>query len=325
MATRIAALFDIDGTLIITGGAGAAAWRLAFDELYGIPADIGEFTDTGMTDPDVGYRTFTAVLGREPTRAELAKVMERRIDHLYQTVAGSEEYRVLEGVEELLPRMLEQGYLLGLVTGNVEAAAHIKLHRARLNRFSSFGGYGSDSTDRGELTRAALKRASVVSGGSVTPDQAFVVGDTPRTWPRPMPGRGPRRSPRHRRPRSGPSRVSASAPDLPAASELACPRGSRHAQDGRRLAGEEEGERDGCSPGLGRRRRAASHRPARALLEGDDGLVWVTLPITALSSIYGMNVIVNDRTRPVQLAVVLTVMAAMSVTLLRWARRRGRW
>jgi phosphoglycolate phosphatase len=180
MAKRVVALFDIDGTLIITGGAGAAAWRLAFDDLYGIPADIGEFTDTGMTDPDVGHRTFTAVLGREPTRAELAKVMERRIEHLYETVAGSDEYRVLEGVEELLPRMLDQGYLLGLVTGNVEAAAHIKLHRARLNRFFSFGGYGSDSTDRGELTRAALKRASVVSGGSVTPDQAFVVGDTPQ-------------------------------------------------------------------------------------------------------------------------------------------------
>jgi phosphoglycolate phosphatase len=124
-------------------------------------------------------RLPAATKGREPTRAELAKVMERRIEHLYQTVADSDEYRVLEGVEELLPRMLEEGYLLGLVTGNVEAAAHIKLHRARLNRFFSFGGYGPDSTDRGELTRAAIKRASVVSGGSVTPDQAFVVGDTP--------------------------------------------------------------------------------------------------------------------------------------------------
>jgi phosphoglycolate phosphatase len=179
MAKRIAALFDIDGTLIITGGAGAAAWRLAFNELYGIPADIGEFTDTGMTDPDVGHKTFRAVLGRDPSRAELGKLMERRLHHLYQTVADSEDYRVLEGVEGLLPRMLEDGYLLGLVTGNVEAAAHIKLHRARLNRYFSFGGYGSDSTDRGELTRVALQRAAVVSGGSVTPDQAFVVGDTP--------------------------------------------------------------------------------------------------------------------------------------------------
>ncbi|MGH2857580.1 MAG: hypothetical protein ACRDMJ_08845, partial [Solirubrobacteraceae bacterium] len=69
-AERIAILFDIDGTLIISGGAGARSWLLAFDELYGIPADIGEFTDNGMTDPDVGRKTFAAVLGREPKRDE---------------------------------------------------------------------------------------------------------------------------------------------------------------------------------------------------------------------------------------------------------------
>jgi magnesium transporter len=51
----------------------------------------------------------------------------------------------------------------------------------------------------------------------------------------------------------------------------------------------------------------------------------VTLPITALSSIYGMNVIVNSRTHPVHLAVVLAVMAVMSAALLRWARRQGWW
>jgi hypothetical protein len=52
------------------------------------------------------------VLGREPTQAELNKVMERRLHYLYQTVADSDDYRVLEGVEELLPQMLEQvGFL----------------------------------------------------------------------------------------------------------------------------------------------------------------------------------------------------------------------
>jgi beta-phosphoglucomutase-like phosphatase (HAD superfamily) len=51
-------LFDIDGTLISTGGAGAVAWKQAFEELHGIPADIGQFTDAGMTDPDVGAQTF---------------------------------------------------------------------------------------------------------------------------------------------------------------------------------------------------------------------------------------------------------------------------
>jgi phosphoglycolate phosphatase-like HAD superfamily hydrolase len=176
---RIAILFDIDGTLLITGGAGAASWRLAFDELYGIPADIGKFTDTGMTDPDVGRKTFRAVLHREPERKEFTRLLERRLHYLHRTVAESEDYRVLPGVQELLPRLINDGYLLGLVTGNVEAAAHVKLHRARLNRFFSFGGYGSDSTDRGELTRIALKRATMVYGEPLSPAQAIVVGDTP--------------------------------------------------------------------------------------------------------------------------------------------------
>ena len=66
--------------------------------------------------------------------------MERRLHHLYRTVADSDDYRVLDGVEELLSRMLQDGYLLGLITGNVEAAAHIKLHLARLNRYFSFCG-----------------------------------------------------------------------------------------------------------------------------------------------------------------------------------------
>ena len=175
----LAILFDIDGTLINTGGAGAASWRLAFDELFGIPADIGKFTDTGMTDPTVGRKTFESVLKREPERKEFTRLMERRNFYLHQTVEESKGYEVLPGVSELLPELIDQGYLLGIVTGNVEAAAHIKLHRANLNRFFSFGGYGSDSDDRGELTKIALKRASLVYGDTVTRDRAFAVGDTP--------------------------------------------------------------------------------------------------------------------------------------------------
>ncbi|MGH9063958.1 MAG: HAD family hydrolase [Acidimicrobiales bacterium] len=178
-AERVAVLFDIDGTLIITGGAGATSWRLAFDELYGIPADIGQFTDTGMTDPDVGRQTFEAVLHREPSDEEFGKLLERRLHYLHGAVADSDGYRVLDGVEELLAGLIGDGYLLGLVTGNLEAAAHIKLHRANLNRFFSFGGYGSDSTDRGELTRIGLERAALVYGEPLGPERCIVVGDTP--------------------------------------------------------------------------------------------------------------------------------------------------
>ena len=119
------------------------------------------------------------MLNRKPERKEFTRLLERRLFYLHQTVEESKQYRVLAGVEELLPKLIDDGYLLGLVTGNVEAAAHIKLHRAQLNRFFSFGGYGSDSTDRGELTRIALKRATLVYGEPVAPEQAIVVGDTP--------------------------------------------------------------------------------------------------------------------------------------------------
>ena len=98
----LAVLFDIDGTLISSGGAGSVAWREAFEDLYGIPADIGKFTDAGMTDPEVGRLTFEAVLGRKPTERELARVLARRQRHLPAAIAQSKDYRVLPGVPERL-------------------------------------------------------------------------------------------------------------------------------------------------------------------------------------------------------------------------------
>jgi phosphoglycolate phosphatase len=175
-----AILFDVDGLLITTGGAGARSWRWAFERLYGIPADIGEFTESGMTDPVVGRLTFTGVIGHEPSTQELARVMSHYLMRLPEEVAQSSGYRVLKGVEELLPRLCEGGFLLGITTGAVEAAAHIKLARANLNRFFSFGGYGSDSADRGELTRKAIARAGEILGSPLDPQRVLVLGDTPK-------------------------------------------------------------------------------------------------------------------------------------------------
>ncbi len=175
-----AVLFDIDGTLLVTGGAGAAAWQLAFEKLYGVEADIGEHTYAGMTDPEIAAIVFREVIGREGSAKERARAIGCYLEHLPETVAASAGYRIMPGVEELLGRLIDDGVLLGLVTGNIEAAAHIKLSRGHLNRFFSFGGYGSDSADRTEVTRAALERAALVSGGAVTPDACISVGDTPR-------------------------------------------------------------------------------------------------------------------------------------------------
>jgi phosphoglycolate phosphatase len=179
MPERLAILFDIDGTLISSGGAGAASWRLAFEELYGVPADIGKYTDAGMTEPDVGRRTFVQVLGREPDAREFARLLARRNELLVKTVAESKGYRVLPGVKELLPRLSRDGYLLGLTTGGLEAAAHIKLERGHLNRYFHFGGYGSDSMDRTELTRKAIERGSRILGKPLGHADVLVVGDTP--------------------------------------------------------------------------------------------------------------------------------------------------
>jgi phosphoglycolate phosphatase len=174
----IAVLFDVDGTLISSGGAGAASWRMAFDDLYGIPADIGKYTDAGMTEPEVGRLTFKNVIGHDPSRRELARVMSRRLHRLPRTVAESKDFRVLPGVVETLDRLVRDGYLLGITTGGMESAAYIKLARANLNHYFCFGGYGSDSTDRTELTRRALERAGMLLGKQVDPKEALVVGDT---------------------------------------------------------------------------------------------------------------------------------------------------
>jgi phosphoglycolate phosphatase-like HAD superfamily hydrolase len=175
-----AVLFDIDGTLLVTGGAGGVAWQRGFEELYGVEADIAEHTDAGMTDPEIVKIVFREVIGREGSAEERAKAIGCYLKHLPDAVAESDGYRVMPGIEDLLPELIEQGVLLGLVTGNVEAAAHIKLARGRLNRFFPFGGYGSDSPDRTEVTKSALRRGELVSGGTLQDSSCIAVGDTPR-------------------------------------------------------------------------------------------------------------------------------------------------
>jgi phosphoglycolate phosphatase-like HAD superfamily hydrolase len=175
-----AILFDIDGTLIHSGGSSDRAWRRAFEELHGVDVAISKVTGKGVPDPAVGRQAFEAVMGREPSTEEMAKLMAKRLEYLPGEVASSERYVVMPGVEELLERLTGDGVLLGLVTGNVEGAAQIKLSRANLNRFFSFGGYGSDSSDRTELTRKSLERGGIVAGRELGSAACFSIGDTPR-------------------------------------------------------------------------------------------------------------------------------------------------
>jgi phosphoglycolate phosphatase-like HAD superfamily hydrolase len=107
--------------------------------------------------------------------------MAAYLDRLPYEVDHSDGYRVLEGAQDLLPRLGQrEGVLLGITSGAVEAAAHIKLSRAGFNRYFPFGGYGSDSPDRVELTRRAIERGGRLVGEELDPADVFVVGDTPK-------------------------------------------------------------------------------------------------------------------------------------------------
>jgi phosphoglycolate phosphatase len=173
-------LWDIDGTLLVTGGAGAVAWQRAFEELHGVEANIEEHTSAGMTDPEIAGIIFREVVGREGSQEERAAAIAGYLSHLEAAVKESPGYRVMPGIEEILPRLAAAGVLQGLVTGNIEAAAQIKLARADLNRYFQFGGYGSDASDRTEVTEKALERADAVAGSPIDRTTAISVGDTPR-------------------------------------------------------------------------------------------------------------------------------------------------
>ena len=172
-------LFDVDETLVHTGGAGARSWKVAFEDLYGIPADIGAHTSAGETDPEVAGETFRGVLNRDPTPDELSRLYARYLQALAEDIWTSKEYRVLPGAERTLVELENAGVMLGIVSGAMEGAARTKLMPGNLNRFFVFGSYGSDSPNRAELTELGIEKATRLHA-QLTPAQVAVVGDTPR-------------------------------------------------------------------------------------------------------------------------------------------------
>lgn len=184
-----AVIFDVDGTLLTTGGAGGVAWAKAFADVHGTPVDIAAVTESGMTDTDVAITALKTVMDREPTEEDVAEVTAPYLEYLPEAVAASEKYRVEPGIVDLLDRLSAEGLPLGITTGNIEPAAEIKLGRGDLNKYFAFGGYGSDSSDRTKLTQHAVKRGIVTAATGnypngkptvLSPDDFIAVGDTPR-------------------------------------------------------------------------------------------------------------------------------------------------
>lgn len=181
MKSRKVLLFDIDATLLKTGWAGFRALDRIFDELYGVPRATDGIRPAGKTDPlIIREMVEKRVPDRDPDR-EIPRVVKLYVKYLAEEVEVSPGFRVMPGVPELLEALSRIPHLaLGLATGNLEQGAYIKLQRAGLRSYFSFGGFGSDSEDRTEVVLAAIGRAREHLKAEVPLDSIYVIGDTPR-------------------------------------------------------------------------------------------------------------------------------------------------
>ncbi|MGH2570236.1 MAG: HAD family hydrolase [bacterium] len=169
-------LFDIDGTLLLSGGAGLLALERAFTELHGVEGGTRGVEYHGLTDPVIVQSIARVHLSRELDEAEFASVVESYLGHLEDTLRESIGFHTLPGARELVLELSERDDVgLGLVTGNFEPAAWRKLERANLSEYFSFGGFGSDAADRAEVTRIAIERGRERTGAN---GAALVIGDT---------------------------------------------------------------------------------------------------------------------------------------------------
>lgn len=173
-------LFDVDGTLVSTGGAGGRALRGALRaEGY-----RGEetFSYAGMTDRAIVRRHLTEA-SIEATDATIDAVLDRYltllVDEVARTPAAS--YIVHEGMMEAIDEAQARGgFAIGLGTGNVERGARIKLDRVGASERFAFGGFGCDAEDRAELIAVGAARGAERLGVARDACRVVVIGDTPR-------------------------------------------------------------------------------------------------------------------------------------------------
>jgi phosphoglycolate phosphatase-like HAD superfamily hydrolase len=170
-------LFDIDGTLISTDGAGRRAFTRAITERTGRP-DACDFSFAGMTDRAIARKALEAA-GLPVTTADIDATIDaylELLDHELRTAAC----RVHEGIAAALDAAAATDSAIGLGTGNVRAGARLKLGRVGLHERFAFGGFGCDSELRHEVLRAGAERGAAALGAPVAECRVVVIGDTPK-------------------------------------------------------------------------------------------------------------------------------------------------
>jgi len=173
-------LFDIDGTLIQTGGAGVQAFGRAFATEFNIPNGTERLKFSGRTDTGLARELFRQHQ-IEPTAENLRLFFEGYVfwlDFLLTQTRGC----VLPGVWEFISQLhaLPEPPMLGLLTGNIRLGAEIKLRHYELWEVFQTGAFGDDHEDRNQIAALAKERGSRLLNNDLHGQQILVVGDTPR-------------------------------------------------------------------------------------------------------------------------------------------------
>jgi len=173
-------LFDIDGTLILTGGSANAALHDALERCFGVTPDLGRILIAGVTDRGIA-RQMLEKYDIPVTGENLHRFLDTYLELLEQYLPERQTGGTLSGVVTLLEALrLRDDVLVGLLTGNLERGARIKLVHYGIWQHFAFGAYADDSERRNELGPVAHARAARILGCDVAPEDIYVIGDTPR-------------------------------------------------------------------------------------------------------------------------------------------------
>ena len=172
-------LFDIDGTLVHTGGAGVKAFAKVFAEEFGAHDGLEKLKFAGRTDVSL-VREFFQIHRIAETPEHFARFFERYVFWL-DYILGHSQTEACPGVWEMIGQMksLPEPPLLGLLTGNIILGAEIKLRHFDLWKEFEIGAFADDSEDRDEIAAIAKKRGGRVLGKNLRGDEVLVIGDTP--------------------------------------------------------------------------------------------------------------------------------------------------